>query len=64
MPDGRGLTNIESPFLSISEILFIRSRDSDDFLTGKNVLYCSFCLRGKNPGLLLLFSIYLCDVFM
>ena len=50
----------ESAFLSVSGILFITSRELDDFQSVQNVLYCKFCFRGKNPSLLFLFSVYLC----
>ena len=63
MLDRLGVPNTESPCLSISEILFIRSRSLDDFQSGKMCFIALFCLRGKNPGLLFLFSIYLCNLF-
>ena len=64
MPDGRCLTNIESPFLSISEILFIRSRDSDDFLSGKNVLYCIFLFAREKPrAFVIVFDLFMWCIY-
>ena len=63
MLDRLGVPNTESPCLSISEILFIRSRGLDDFQSGKNVLYCTFLFEREKPRTFVLVLIYLCNLF-